>query len=133
MKKIIAVFFIILFKLGYSQHALKIINHEKIKNLKYVSEYEITLDQGRFPKEEFLLKIVKKEIEKNPNFENYFIHFYLPEMKYGAGAYAVSNTSKNKIPKVEIIKFTLMDYSQYSNQLKIDKDGNYYIEDFTTK
>ena len=103
-KKSSLLLFIFMFSFCFSKSRVKVLNKTIIPELKYAVDYEISFDKGKFPTEEYMEEVSRDEIINNLGYENYFIHFYLPGMKPGAGAYAVSNN----FDKVKILYYIMI-------------------------
>ncbi|MGL5100225.1 MAG: hypothetical protein ACRC6B_09415 [Fusobacteriaceae bacterium] len=110
----------------------KVLDKQIIPRMKYAVDLEISLNDGVFPDEKILKEIAYKEKQKNPGYENYFVGFYLPGMKLGSGAFAVSNSVSNSNPNMDanINLFMLFDHPKYSERIKESAEGNYYLENY---
>lgn len=129
MKKIIILLILISTNI-FANHETKLLNKEIIKTMKYSVDFEISIDDGKFPTEEVMQKIAYKEKLKNPGYENYFVSFYLPKMKINEGSFATSinNSGSNPDMKTEILYINLLYDKNYSKYLKQNKNGTTYLK-----
>lgn len=133
MKKILLFLLFIIFSINiFSNYNQKILNKEIIPRMKYSVDFEIPIINGEFPNEELMQKIAYNEKIKNPGYENYFIHFFLPGMELGSGAFATANNTNNSNPnmKTNILYYMLINNPEYSDRLKEDSNGNFYLENY---
>lgn len=136
MKKKVFFLLFIMFNINiFSNYNQKILNKEIVPKMKYAVDFEIPITNGEFPNEKIMQEIAYNEKMNNPGYENYFIHFYLPNMKLGSGAFATSNNNNNSNPnmKVNILYYTLINNPKYSDRLKEDSKGNFYLENYTNQ
>lgn len=136
MKKIIFLLLFIIFGINsFSNYNEKILNKEIIPRMKYSVDFEIPIINGEFPNEELMQKIAYNEKIKNPGYENYFIHFFLPGMELGSGAFATANNTNNSNPnmKTNILYYMLINNPEYSDRLKEDSNGNFYLENYSNE
>ncbi|MGL5625223.1 hypothetical protein [Cetobacterium sp.] len=133
MKKFLFVLFSFFYVNIFANY--KILNKEIIPKMKYSVDFEVSIIDGKFPTEENMKQISYNEKINNPGYENYFIHFYLPGMKLGSGAFAVSNNYKNSNSEmeVEIWYDTLLYNPNYSDKVKKDSKNVYYLENYNNK
>ncbi len=87
----------------------KLITEKSWLSGKYSAEIEVYTQDGKFPGPKELQRLAQSYKKKNNKNKNFFIHFFLPGMKRGAGAYAVANNPDNSNPsmKVEILPMML--------------------------
>lgn len=136
MKKMLLFLLFIVFSINiFSNYNQKILNKEIVPRMKYSVDFEIPIINGEFPSEELMQKIAYNEKIKNPGYENYFIHFFLPGMELGSGAFAISNNTNNSNPnmKTDILYYMLINNPEYSDRLREDSNGNFYLENYSNE
>ncbi len=128
MKKIIILLTLISTNI-FANYETKLLNKEIIKTMKYSVDFEISINNGKFPTEEIMQKIAYNEKLKNPGYQNYFISFYLPNMKINEGCFATSinNSGNNPDMKIKILYFNLLYDKNYSRYLKQNNNGTLYL------
>lgn len=137
MKKIILILMIIVGSISYSidlekKYYLKVIDKNLKKPYKYSVTYIIPLIDGDFPSKDLMESISFEIIAKNTGYDRYFIHFLLPGMKYGEGAYAIKNFSYENMDPLKIQYSTLTD-TKYKKYVGFDKEGNFILKSMTGK
>ncbi|GLI57720.1 hypothetical protein PM10SUCC1_32340 [Propionigenium maris DSM 9537] len=104
----------------------KVLTEEILKSGKYSADIEVYTKDGKFPGPKELQRLAQDYKEKNYKNKNYFIHFYLPGMKVGSGAYAVANNAGNSNPNMEVEILTMMlSETQYEKYIE---NYNLFIE-----
>ncbi len=78
-----------------------IIQEDKIKGIKYSVDLEIATEIYEYE----IVGIFNVIKNRNQGYERYFVHFYLPEMKVGSGAWATANYANGDL-KVSILGLT---------------------------
>ncbi len=78
-----------------------IIQEDKIKGIKYSVDLEIAKEIYEYE----IVGIFNAIKGRNQGYERYFVHFYLPDMKVGSGAWATANYSSGEL-KVSILGLT---------------------------
>jgi hypothetical protein len=96
---------------------IEVLKKEKLAKIKFSVDVEIDLVGGKLPSVQMIAKASKKIASKYPEFETYFMCFYLPGMRLDLGAFATAH--HNPKLKVNIQDFVLIDkYPEYSKLLE---------------
>jgi|GEM_PF-5960375 hypothetical protein len=124
MKKIFFMF-LILFSISFAGN-YKLIETETVKGLKYSTKVIVDFDEKiSHPTEEEFDKIGSEIIQKNPNYESYFINYYYPGMDMESANLA-STIKQDGEQKTEVLLWTLSYDEFYSKYVAYDKEGNLY-------
>lgn len=131
MKKILFLLLII-FNYSFSKIVVKEINKEYIPRIKYSVDLSVWKNSKELPSKDELLEIAEEYMDKNKDYERYFITFYLPKMEINKGAFAtyIKETKINKEINYHLdsIYYNKNNMREYGKYLEIDEKGNYRIK-----
>lgn len=129
MKKIIIFMFHLFLFTNIFSFQTEVIEKSIIPQVKFSQTLKIYPENNKFPNEEDLQKIAYKIKSNNLGYENYFIHFILPDMILGNGGFAVCNSTKNSNPemKAKILFDDLLFDDDYKKYVKETEDGKLYL------